>query len=53
MSNLLNSPLNNNKMETRETLKEKNTQKRQSRKVSIANKYYLREAVSHLQSSVS
>ena len=40
-------------METRETLKEKNTQKRQSRTVSIANKYYLREAVSHLQSTVS
>jgi hypothetical protein len=29
-------------------LKEKNTQKRQSRTVSIANQYYLREAVSHL-----
>ena len=40
-------------METRETLKEKNTQKRQSKTVSIAKKYYLREAVSQLQSLVS
>ena len=36
-------------METRETSKDKIFKKHQSRTFPIANKYYLREALSHLQ----
>jgi len=45
--------LNNNKMETRETSKDKIFKKHQSRTFPIANKYYLREALSHLQTSIA
>jgi len=45
--------LNNNKMETRETSKDKIFKKHQSRTFPIANKYYLREAVSHLQTPIA
>ena len=40
-------------METRETSKDKIFKKHKSRTFPIANKYYLREAVSHLQTSIS
>ena len=40
-------------METRETSKDKIFKKNQSRSLPIANKYYLREAVSHLQTSIA
>ena len=45
--------LNNNKMETRETSKDKIFKKHQAKTFSIANKYYLREALSHLQTSIA